>query len=228
MDSDSADARPYLREHVYGAVRRLLVETAADLTEPVRVTEAGIAAKLGVSRTPVREALARLGQEGLVSFQPRRGALLRPVSRQQYFEWLDIRAELESLAARQAAMNAGQSDVNKLRAIFAPFDATNLADQLDAYALANVEFHDALMALSRNTLLPKIWSLFGHRQMSRTGTIARLGRMQESLAQHHAMIDAIEARDPQRAADLARAHVESLRRQITDAPPDFPLPRTAR
>ena len=199
-------------QSVYEDVRTLLGSMMQDLTEPVRVREEDLANQLGVSRTPVREALIRLESTGLVSLRPGRGALLSPVTDQEYIEWLQLREMLEAFAAHEAALNASKRDVERLRALFQPF-LVESADDRDAaaYAQANVAFHEEIMALANNRLLEKVWAAFGHRQTTfRRQTIKRLHRGEDSLREHLEMIDAIEQRDADLAEKLARAHVHGL------------------
>ncbi len=199
---------------VYESVRAHVLGLVKNIDEPVRVREEELAKMLNVSRTPVREALLRLGQEGILTMEPRRGALLSPLTKQDYIEWLKLRIELEAFAAREAALNASQRDVDALRALFAPFTPDNLDERVSEYAAANVEFHAAIMRLAANSLLEKVWKSFGHRDMLKTKTIERLKRAHESLAEHLAMIDAIEKRDGALADRLAREHVQGLLTQI--------------
>ncbi len=199
-------------QDVLEAVSLHLNELRAQITEPVRVREEDLASKLGVSRTPVREALIRLDSTGLISLRPGRGALLQPVSDQDYLEWLQLREQLESFAAREAALNASQRDVLVLRAIFEPFLEPGVAEAKSVeYSQANVAFHTEIMRLANNHLLERVWASFGHRQTSyRRRTIARLHRAADSLREHLEIIQAIQDRDADRAAQLARDHVRSL------------------
>ena len=197
-------------EGVYESVRAHVLGLVRSIDAPVRVREEDLAKRLSVSRTPVREALLRLGQEGILTLEPRRGALLSPLTTEDYVEWLKLRLELEAFAAREAALNASKRDVDALRALFAPFSNANINDHIDAYAAANVEFHAAIMRLAQNRLLEKVWKSFGHRDMLKTKTIERLERAHDSLAEHLAMIDAIEKRDSALADRLAREHVQGL------------------
>ncbi|KDB58178.1 iron dependent repressor, N-terminal DNA-binding domain protein, partial [Bordetella bronchiseptica A1-7] len=87
-------------------VSALLRDMMKDITEPVRVREEDLANQLGVSRTPVREALIRLESTGMVHLRPGRGALLTPVTDEEYIEWLQLREQLEGFATREAALNA--------------------------------------------------------------------------------------------------------------------------
>jgi DNA-binding GntR family transcriptional regulator len=193
-------------------VRSILHDLAQDITVPVRVREEELASQLGVSRTPVREALIRLESTGLISLRAGRGAVLLPVTDDEYMEWLSLRAVLEGFAAHEAALNASQRDVERLRGLFAPFVGSDL-DGWDAelYAQANVTFHAELIALAHNRLLEKVWQAFGHRQLAvRRQTIKTLRRGEKSLSEHLAMIDAIERRDAAAAEGLARAHVNGV------------------
>jgi len=199
-------------QRVLEAVSDYLQTLRGDITEPIRVREEALAEQLGVSRTPVREALIRLESSGMVSLRPGRGALLMPVTDTDYLEWLQIREQLEGLATREAALNASQRDVDQLRAIFAPFLGEHADAAPDAdYAKANVFFHQEIMRLCGNNLLSRTWDSFAPLQISfRRQTISRLHRRSESLLEHLAIIDAIESRDIELAEGLAKKHVRTL------------------
>lgn len=211
---------------VYEAVSAHLNALRSAITEPVRVREEDLANQLGVSRTPVREALIRLDSTGVISLRPGRGALLQPVSDRDYREWLQLREQLEGFAAREAALNASQRDVMALRAIFAPFEEPGMAEAKAAqYSQANVAFHVEVIRLANNHLLERVWASFGHPQTSyRRQTIARLHRSADSLREHLEIINAIEQRDADRAESLARSHVRALHIAVEqeDAPQATP------
>ncbi|WP_084651872.1 GntR family transcriptional regulator [Ottowia thiooxydans] len=212
--TDSAEARPNTHDGVYQSIRERILSMVNTIEEPVHLREEDVAQELSVSRTPVREALKRLGQEGLLSLQPRRGAVLMPVTHKEYTDWLKLRAELESFTASEAALNASKRDVDHLRSIFAPFNESNLSERADEYAAANVAFHADLMRLANNVVLEKIWKSFGHGQMLRFKTIQRLNRAHDSLREHLDIIDAINARDAELASQLAKSHVLGLLGQV--------------
>lgn len=206
---------------VFEAVSAHLNELRSAITEPIRVREEDLANQLGVSRTPVREALIRLDSTGLINLRPGRGALLQPVSDRDYREWLQLREQLEGFAAREAALNASQRDVIALRAIFEPFLEPGVAEAKAAqYSQANVAFHVEVIRLANNHLLERVWASFGHPQTSyRRQTIARLNRSAESLREHLEIIDAIERRDADLAEALARAHVRELHVAVEQGAP---------
>lgn len=202
--------RPYLRNEVYSALKARLGEMAAGLTEPVHIREEELARSLGVSRTPVREALHRLGQEGLVKFRPRRGAQLMPASLSEYLEWLSIREVLEGLAASEVARN-GAAIAPRLREIFSGFDERAVVERAADYAKANADFHAIIIEQSGNSLLVKAWQSFGHVKMVGLRVIERLNRGKQSLREHNDIIAAIAAGDADRAETVARAHVRAVR-----------------
>jgi len=202
--------RPYLRNEVYTALKSRLGEIAAGLTEPVHIREEELARSLGVSRTPVREALRRLEQEGVVTFRPRRGAQLMPTSLAEYLEWLSIREVLEGLAAREVARN-GAAIAPRLREIFSGFDERAVVERAADYAKANADFHALIIEQSGNSLLVKAWQSFGHVKMVGLRVIERLNRGTQSLREHQDIIAAIAAGNAERAEASARAHVRAVR-----------------
>lgn len=198
---------------VFDNVNELLSNMRQEITEPVRVREEELAERLGVSRTPVREALIRLESTGMISLRPGKGALLLPITDEDYIEWLQLREVLEGFAAHEATLNASQRDVERLQGIFQPFVNPDTNQKLDdvAYAQANVNFHKEIIALAKNNLLEKVWSAFGHRTIShRRKTIQRLHRREDSLKEHLQMIDAIASRNASLAEKLAREHVRKI------------------
>lgn len=198
---------------IFDNVNELLSNMRQDITEPIRVREEELAERLGVSRTPVREALIRLESTGMISLRPGKGALLLPITDEDYIEWLQLREILEGFAAHEATLNASQRDVERLMSIFQPFlDPVSNAKQEDsAYAQANVNFHKEIIALAKNSLLERVWSAFGHRTIShRRKTIQKLHRREDSLKEHMEMIEAIANRDAVLAEKLAREHVRKI------------------
>lgn len=188
------------------------MEQMHELTEPVRIREEDVALQLGVSRTPVREALIRLDGKGIVSLRPGKGALLSPVTDEEYIEWLHLREYLEGYAAREAAQNASYRDVIRLRAIFEPFiNGIDGESTQNAYAQANVNFHNEIIKLAGSSLLEKVWEAFGHRQLTyKRQSIKRFKRSNNSLREHLDIIEAIEDRDADKAEALAKNHVRAV------------------
>jgi DNA-binding GntR family transcriptional regulator len=204
--------RPDLREAVYQRLRRMVLEVAIRSPEPARVREADVARSLGVSRTPVREALTRLQQEGLVTRAPRRRLTVVPQSLDEYFAWLDIREVLEQWAARRAARRATEADLAAMRALFRDVTAEMLRERVREYAEISARFHALVARASGNPVLERlITQVCEHTQVLRFRTVERLRRTPRSHAEHLAIIDALAARDGRRAGWLMRQHLRAYR-----------------
>lgn len=208
--------RPYLREDVYARLREHIMGLADRATQPMAMREADIARDLGVSRTPVREALNRLHQEGLVSVVPRRGARILPSSMREYLSWLEVREDIEGMAARLAAPIIKPTAIAAMRGLFARFDDAALAtsEGLDAYSAANALFHAMLIEESRNALLVRLSRTYDHMANARRRITARLGRTTVSRAEHDTIIAALANGDPTAAERAARAHISALRAAV--------------
>jgi DNA-binding GntR family transcriptional regulator len=173
-----------------------------------RLIECDLTARFSVSRGPVREALRRLAAEGLIEHLPHRGALVRRLSARAIRELFQIRAEMESLAARLAA----ESDDAEARARFAEairpiFDDSER--RAPDYLAENAAFHDAMMALAGNLQLRELATrLHLPLIMAQVGGILTPDVLEASVREHRAIAEAILARDPPAAAAHMRAHLE--------------------
>lgn len=179
---------------------------------PVMLDERALSERLGVSRTPIREALAMLEQDGFVRSLPRRGIVVVRKSKAEIVDMIRAWAALESMAARLIASEAKSSDIAALRGFFRDFGPDRLPQHnIPDYSKANVAFHQALIALSGSKVLVEMTGnillhVRGHRQM----TIGREDRIAKSLPEHLAIIEALEDRDAARAEALARDHTLGL------------------
>ena len=201
-----------IRERVYTAIREAITDTnlyeidEADL----RLDERELASRLGCSRTPVREALVRLEQEGLATSVPRRGYFIARKSKAELLEIIIVWAALESMAARLVTLNASDEAVATLRAFFTQFGGQSAA-KLDEYSEANIRFHQAIIELSGcKTLSRTADSILIHVRSIRHRTIAENRRYERSIVDHMHIIEAIESRDADRAERLVRDHALAL------------------
>jgi DNA-binding GntR family transcriptional regulator len=206
-----ADASISVR--VYEAIRQAITETNLYEIEPgdLRLDERELAARLGVSRTPIREALVRLEHEGLVTSIPRRGYLIARKSKAELIEIIYTWAALESMAARLATQRAGDDAIASLREIFAGFDGDQLAAELDEYSEANLRFHARIIELSScETLRRTAEGILTHMRAIRHRTIGENKRFERSIVDHLHIIEALERRDPDLAERLVRDHALAL------------------
>ena len=179
--------------------------------DEVRLDERQLASDLGISRTPVREAMAQLEREGFVRSVPRRGIYVVRKSKREVIEMITAWAALESMAARLITTNASTEEIATLRKMFSTFENGQARAHLDEYSEVNIEFHQAIIRMSRNhVLIDLAENLFTHMRMIRRKTIGEQDRVDRSIRDHMNIIEALEARDTERAEDLVRNHALGL------------------
>ncbi len=177
----------------------------------IRLDERALALQFGISRTPVREAMAQLEREGFVRSVPRRGIYIVRKTKREVVELIEAWAALESMAARLITENASDEEISHLREMFAKFENGKLHVRLDEYSEVNIQFHQSIIAMSKNaTLIRLAENLFTHMRMIRRKTIAEKNRADRSIHDHLNIIEAIEARDTNRAETLVRQHALGL------------------
>ena len=180
----------------------------------IRLDERKLGEDLGVSRTPIREALGFLEQEGLVRSVPRRGVFVVRKSRTEIIEMIIVWAALESMAARLAATRASTADIARLRALFAGHERDPAA-HLHEYSQANMEFHKAIIGLGGVALMSELTdTIFIHMRAVRAVTMTQDDRARRGMADHLAIIDALAARDADLAGRLVREHTMGLAAHI--------------
>ena len=195
-----------LRDQAYVALKQMITE--ADIyahPEEIRLDEKQLSAALGVSRTPIREAMTLLEQEGFLRTEPRRGIFLVRKTKKQIIEMIEIWAALESMAARLATLNASDADIAALRRMFDEFRTSTPAEHLEEYSDANIAFHQAIIRLAGSGLMERmIDNLFIHVRAIRKMTISQSDRAARSIVDHMRIIEALERRDTDAAERLVR------------------------
>jgi DNA-binding GntR family transcriptional regulator len=199
-------------DRAYVALKDVIVSlNIYDQAGEVRLDERQLASDLGISRTPVREAMAQLEREGFVRSVPRRGVYVVRKKKQEVIELITAWAALESMAARLITQNASEAEITTLRSMFTKFENGTLHAKLDEYSEVNIEFHQAIIRMSRNQVLIDLAeNLFTHMRMIRRKTIGEQDRVDRSIRDHLNIIEALEARDTERAEDLVRNHALGL------------------
>ena len=210
-------ARPApLRQAVHEALRDLIVTGA--LRPGQHLVEGELAAQLGVSRQPVREALQRLQSEGWVDLRPTRGAFVHTPSPEEAVQLLGTRAVLETHSARLAANQAGPVEIRRLWQLQQEgLDALTEGAKPRRLVTANTALHAFITEISGNAVLAELIAQVDRRVRWYYTPIAR-PRGEDAWKEHAAVIDAIAAGDPDRAESLMRRHTERTtefyRRQI--------------
>ena len=181
----------------------------------LRLDERALSAKFGVSRTPLREALAQLDQEGLVRIVARRGIYILRKTKIEVLEMITVWAALESMAARLATKEASDEELSRLHDLVDTFSTDAVGLQMGEYSDANIRFHQAIISLSKCQLLAEMTEkLFFHVRAIRQRTIVENDRAKRSIIDHKEIVAALEARDTERAERLVREHTLKLREHV--------------
>ena len=202
----SASPRDRQSERAYQAIRDEIV--AGRIQPGDRLVETELAARCGVSRTPVRQALEWLSREGVVELTKRRGARLRSLSPEQVADLYALRAQLEAFACQLAADRAGAADHEALEASVAAFDRAASSGDLDAIAETNAALHRRIATSARNPFLEMALDTVIENPLV-TRTFARFGaeELQRSALFHRLIVEAIVRGDGERAGRLMSEHV---------------------
>lgn len=205
-----------LKDKIYDALKHAIVSmnVYAHPEEP-RLDKRQLAKDLGVSRTPIREAIARLEQEGFVRTVPRKGVFVVRKTKKEVLEMIIVWAALESMAARLITLQATDQEISTLRRLFATFENNQLQAKIDEYSEANIRFHQAILKMSHCDLLNELaQNLFLHMRWIRTRTISESDRATRSIIDHVNIIEALEARDTDLAERLVRQHTLDLAEHV--------------
>jgi DNA-binding GntR family transcriptional regulator len=213
---DPIDPTPSFKHKAYAALKNAIV--AMDIyrnRDDIRLDERKLAHDFGISRTPVREAMAQLESEGFVRLVPRRGIYVVRKTKREVIEMITAWAALESMAARLITQSASAEEIAGLRQMFSTFIDGKLRAHLDEYSNVNIEFHQAIIRLSRNLVLIDLAeNLFTHMRMIRRKTIVEQDRADRSIRDHMNIIEALEARATDRAEKLVRDHALGLAEHV--------------
>jgi len=216
LEPITIDSYQPLRETVCAALRDAIKRGILEPGE--RLMEVQLAEELGISRTPVREAIRKLEQEGYVIMMPRRGTYVSDVSVKDVKEIFEIRSALESLAISLATMRIEPEELEKLQTLLEEIGGHIENNDIEKIVATDVEFHGLLYQVSRNERLVTIISNL-KEQLARFRTLSMSypGRLQETLAEHRAMVEAIAAGDVDLAREAAERHMEQAEETLLKA-----------
>jgi DNA-binding GntR family transcriptional regulator len=204
------------KNKAYAALKNVIVSMDIYRSRSdIRLDERKLAQDFGVSRTPVREAMAQLEREGFVRAVPRRGIFVVRKTKHEVIEMITAWAALESMAARLITQTATDAEIASLRRMFATFVGGELRAHLDEYSEVNIEFHQTIIRMSGNSVLISLAeNLFTHMRMIRMKTIGEQDRADRSIRDHMHIIEALQARDTARAEELVRNHALGLAEHV--------------
>jgi DNA-binding GntR family transcriptional regulator len=208
-----------LREKIADKIRADIIKGVFKNGE--RLVEPKLAKNLGISRTPIREALRQLEGEGFIEIVPRRGAVVKELTIKDIDDLYAIKANLEGLAAWQATKNLTEEELESLIMINKKFKdiAEKNPSVTDEYLKDNIDFHNIFIAASRNERLVDILDgLSKNFQRLKTMLVSDAGRAAMAVKEHKAIIDAFVSKDPDLAEKSVRNHIisgwEYLKEQI--------------
>ncbi len=213
-DSEINEFLP-LREVVFLTLRKAILK--GELQPGERLMEIALANRLGVSRTPVREAIRMLEHEGLVVMKPRRGAQVAKITEQELNDVLEVRKSLEMLAANKACERMTEEDMKAMRETGAEFRKLALNPNCDLTALteADVAFHDTIYRGTRNRRLNQILANLREQMYRFRLEYLKDASIRESLvSEHEEIMKAVAGRDGELAADLIGEHIDNQQKVI--------------
>lgn len=198
-----------LREAVYQTLRRAILTNVFQPGE--RLMEMKLASQLGVSRTPVREAIHLLEKESLVSQVPHRGVVVAGITRKQLRDVLEVRSMLEELSVQLACRRASEEDMRRLKAMAADFEAA-VETHADVTVLAekDVAFHDVIYQMTDNEkLIQMVANLWQQIYRYRIEYLKDVRQGEALVKEHWEMVEALCARDEKAAVAAARSHISN-------------------
>jgi DNA-binding GntR family transcriptional regulator len=201
-----------LWQRVYDYLRAEILE--GRLEPGSELAEVALAGQLGVSRGPIREALGRLASEGLVNVRPRRGAVVRPLSKAEFLELYQVREALERMAVQLAVPRLSDTQFEELAALNQSMALHAKAGDIERFFEANLTFHARLLEASGNGKLQELYrQLLGQLGRYRLRSLTLRGNLQRSVSEHAAILRAAKRRDAERAAQLMAEHIRVPQRR---------------
>ncbi len=198
--------RRLLHEEVIDRLRDMIVQ--GELAPETKLNERVLAAQLGISRTPLREAFKYLASEGLVELLPNRGAVVAPLKPEKVKEMFVVLGALEALAGELVCRNATDADLAEIRALHYQMVAHHARGELAPYFRYNQQIHIRLVECAGNATLAQVYrGLNAHVRRARYMANLSHERWNEAVREHEEILDALTARDSTRLQALLRDHL---------------------
>jgi DNA-binding GntR family transcriptional regulator len=201
-----------LWQRVYDHLRTEILE--GRLEPGTELIEVALAEQLGVSRGPLREAIGRLASEGLVTVSPRKGAVVRSLSEEEFLELYQVREALERVAVQLAVPRLTDEQFEELAALNEAMETHAAQNKVEAFFEANLAFHARLLEASGNGKLQELYrQLLGQLGRYRLRSLTLRGNLQRSVSEHKAILRAARRHDAERAAQLMAEHIRVPQRR---------------
>lgn len=221
IDFEKLDLHDYkpLREIVFESIREAILD--GRLKPGERVMEVQLAEKLGVSRTPVREAIRKLELEGLLEMVPRKGAYVAEFSLKDILDVLEVRSSLEGLASSLAAVRITEEELNLLKEKAIEFKKCVQNNDIQGMIEKDAEFHEIILHAAKNKKLTAIIEgLREQLQRFRTTYFTEYNMTTYLAREHQSVLDAIENKDSKAASKHAIQHIENMKKYIVSCVKD--------
>ena len=207
-----------LSERAYEAIKESILKTdVTKVNDEDRIDERSLSESLGISRTPLREAINRLVIEGFLKVLPRKGIYVVKKTKKEIIEILLVRAALEGMAAGLATKHVTDEEIQKMKELFEPFCESSSGGRFIKYSDANIVFHELVLRASHcEKLIEMAGNLFDHIRWIRFRTIVFEDRFTKMQKEHLAIIEALEKRDQDLAEKRMRFHIEGLAQYIEE------------
>lgn len=202
-----------LRDVVFNTLRQSIL--TGELKPGERLMEIHLADKLGVSRTPIREAIRMLELEGLVTMIPRRGAEVAQITEKNLREVLEVRGALDALAVELACERITEEELEQLHKACVHFEAETKKGNANRVAQADVALHDIILAASRNEKLVQMIGNFSQQMYRyRLEYVKEEAHYETLIREHRIIYEAIRDRDKERGAKAIRLHIENQEKAV--------------
>lgn len=215
-DTETRIERQSLHEAILNRLRDMIIE--GHLAPGVRMNEGQLGAKLGVSRTPLREAIKFLASEGLVELIPSRGAIVKSFGAKEVRDMLEFLGVIEQQAGIRACTTASDADIAKVRALHDEMVAYYERKDRLAYYKLNQAIHTAIVALADNGSISEVHSRLQMR-LKRIRFIGHEGpeKWRMAVAEHEEIIASLESRDPERVSAILGQHLSLAWERVKDS-----------
>lgn len=202
-----------LRDVVFNTLREAIL--AGTLQPGERLMEKQLAEKMGVSRTPIREAIRKLELEGLVEMIPRKGAQVASITEKEIQDVLEVRAALEGLAVRLACEKMSAEQLSKLRQVMKDFEDASKTQNIEEMVEKDVHFHDIIFEATQNDkLIHIVNNLREQIHRYRVAYLKNVNYLQAIQKEHQEIVNAIENRDVPLAEKVATVHIQNQEKAV--------------
>lgn len=189
---------------------------SGELNPGDRIVETRFARELGISQTPIREAMHQLSGEGIITIVPNKGPVVNELNKGDVFEIYSLRAVIEGLAIRIATQIAPQEEIDKLEAFYMTMKEKLKDDRVDSLLKESLHIHQSIIALSKHNRLIQTYESISFQISLVNRILGRESTKQKEVDQHWELIEALKMRDPDNAEKVMRKHIYRSYREFIE------------